>query len=124
MHLYVVRSKRIDSTTSIKIYLHRELMGALKNQIIDHKDRNPLNNQKSNLRFCTQAQNLANKRRLGKFKRIFKGVHQVRNRWYASISPNGKVIFLGGFSSAIEAGKAYDNAALKYFGDFASLNFP
>jgi hypothetical protein len=46
------------------------------------------------------------------------------NRWRARIRVNGKRISLGLFKDEIEAAKAYDRAARKYHGEFASLNFP
>ena len=45
------------------VYMHRLIMGATKGMSIDHRDHNPLNNARSNLRFATQSQNLANSRK-------------------------------------------------------------
>jgi hypothetical protein len=42
----------------------------------------------------------------------------------ARIGFEKKEIHLGYFRSEIEAAKAYDRAAIKYHGEFASLNFP
>ena len=36
----------------------------------------------------------------------------------------GEKIFLGRFKDEIEAAKAYDKAAKKYYGQYTSLNFP
>ena len=43
-----------------KIMLHKLLTGTDKSQIVDHADRNPSNNRRSNFRFATPSQNLAN----------------------------------------------------------------
>jgi len=40
------------------------------------------------------------------------------------IQNNGKDIYLGSFKSSEEAAIAYDNAAIRFFGEFAKLNFP
>jgi hypothetical protein len=91
---------------------------------IDHADGNGLNNQKSNLRFATHAENQWNRRpRLGVTSH-FKGVswYPSKKRWKAMIQANGKRIYLGLFKNEEGAAHAYNEAALKYHGEFAWLN--
>jgi hypothetical protein len=49
------------------ILLHRFLMGPKKGEVVDHIDGNPLNNQRSNLRVCTQGENVWFARERGAF---------------------------------------------------------
>lgn len=107
--------------------MHRQILNLTDPQIkVDHKDGNGLNNQRSNIRPCTQSQNLANKRACGKSKYL--GVSPSNRKtlkWYACIKPAGsKTISLGCFKTEEEAARAYDDAAKKHFGEFANLNFP
>ena len=44
-----------------KLYLHRLITDAPTGREVDHKDRNPLNNQRGNLRVCTRIQNCSNR---------------------------------------------------------------
>lgn len=94
-------------------------------QEIDHKDRNPGNNRFDNLRLATHAQNLKNQRKPKNNTSGFKGVKlDKRNgRWIARITMEYKDVHIGCFATAEEAAKAYDDAALKHFGEFAALNF-
>jgi hypothetical protein len=89
----------------------------------DHIDGNGLNNQKHNLRPATHAQNSRNK---GKHKGTskYKGVCKTPYKWRARIYVDGKSKFLGDKDLEIDAAKLYDEAAVKYFGKFARLNFP
>ncbi|MFW9874253.1 MAG: AP2 domain-containing protein [Candidatus Thorarchaeota archaeon] len=107
------------------IYMHRLLMNFPKNKQVDHSDHDTLNNQKSNLRTCTNAQNSYNQnKRIGSSQ--YKGVHWYKQtkKWVARIMYNYKNISIGYFKSEIEAAKAYDEKAKKLFGEFAYLNFP
>jgi hypothetical protein len=91
--------------------------------ITDHIDGDGLNNQKSNLRECTRNQNGQN-RKLQDHSTKFKGVHfyKANGTFQANIQSQGRRIFLGYFKTAIDAAKAYDAAATKYFGSFARTN--
>jgi hypothetical protein len=109
------------------IYMHRQIMNAPAGVFIDHRYGNSLDNRKENLRIATIAQNQYNRRKLSKkTSSKYKGVHRKRNmkKYCAVIGCNGKRIFLGCFEDEIDAAKAYDEAAKKYHGEFAVLNFP
>ena len=108
------------------IKMHRLIMNAPKDLLVDHKNGNGLDNRKSNLRFCTKQQNQMNQRpqRNNKYS-SFKGVCFMkgkRNPWTAHIGLNNKLIHIGYFPSEIEAATAYNESALKYHGEFARLN--
>ena len=129
---YTIRIKHtgyaelVRSTTK-KFYkiLHRYIMNAKPGQQIDHIDRNKLNNQRSNLRFCNYTQNQANTPKKPDLTSVYKGVHwdKQKKRWKTQIKFNQKVIYLGRFQSEIEAAKAYDVKAKDLFGEFAKTNF-
>lgn len=98
------------------VYLHRILMQPAKGQVVDHIDGDGLNNKRSNLRICTQSQNVANSRsRSGKLK----GIWQIHNgRWTAQVAKDGKRYHLGYFSTPDEAFEAYKLAAKRLHGEF------
>lgn len=107
-----------------KVKLHRFLMNPKQNQLIDHKDRNPLNNQKNNLRFCSNIENCWNQSLRSDNKSGFRGVcfDKSCGKWAVTITINKKQKWLGYFSNIKEAAKAYNKNAKKYFGEFANLN--
>ena len=93
---------------------------------IDHKNRNKLDCQKDNLRIATLQQNSANSNKRKNTSSNYKGVSWYKRfqRWCAGIQVDGRSINLGYFDDEVEAAKAYDVAALQYFGEYAAINFP
>jgi hypothetical protein len=96
-----------------------------KSILIDHINHNGLDNRKANLRLATPAQNSRNRRPVGRGSSQYKGVsyRKTDGVFIADIRAGRKRIYLGCFKREIEAAKAYDTAAKKYHGEFASLNF-
>jgi len=107
------------------LYLHRIIMGITDTTLcIDHIDGNGLNNQKNNLRVCSNKENLRN-RKIGKNNKSgFKGVcwRKCLKKWRACIKVNMKSKYLGHFDNILDAASAYNKAATMYFGEFAKLN--
>ena len=89
---------------------------------IDHRNRNPLNNRKQNLRKCTNTENARNSGKSKANTSGFKGVFKHRKNWRAQIMVNRKSIHLGCFTDKLKAAQAYNSAAVKHFGGFACLN--
>jgi len=106
--------------------MHRAIMNPPDGTVVDHINRNSLNNRRCNLRICTQKENLRNGRPSRRSTSRFKGVYfdKQTRKWIAKIGYNGKTIHLGSFEDEVEAAKAYDRKAYELFGDFAYLNFP
>jgi hypothetical protein len=105
--------------------LHRVVMENPYGVQIDHINHDTLDNRKCNLRFCTQSQNNQNKKKTNRATSSkYKGVAWSKKdkRFRAKITVNKKDIYLGNFRTEEDAAKAYNDAAAKYFGNFAFLN--
>lgn len=117
---------RVDTSEGRRrtVYMHRQIMGAARGQMVDHVNADGLDNRRANLRLCTASQNGAN--RPAKSKSGYRGVYFFPrlNRWGAHLCLHRKTIHLGYFHEIEDAARAYDTAALAQFGEFARLNFP
>jgi hypothetical protein len=104
--------------------MHRVILNAPKGMEVDHINRDGLDNRKVNLRLATTTQNVCNRYWRSKTSK-YKGVHFDKScgKYRTEITLNRKRIHVGKYDSEIEAAKAYDNAAKKYHGEFAYLNF-
>ncbi len=108
-----------------RVSMAREIMGFPEGKIVDHKSGVTLDNRRKNLRIATQANNQHNQRRLRVDNTSgYKGVtfFKPHEKWNAQIYVNMKRVSLGYFKTKEAAARAYDAAAVRYFGEFAAPN--
>jgi hypothetical protein len=121
---YAWRNKRIDGKVNM-IYLHRFILNITDRKIyVDHINNNSLDNRKVNLRQCSHSENERNKDKTKRNSSRFKGVcfDKSCNKFFSLITVNRKRIWLGYFIDIKDAAKAYNEAAIKFHGEFAKLN--
>jgi len=127
---YAIRGKRVYKNGKYvrvkQIPMHRWLMNAPGEKLVDHRDHNGLNNRRSNLRLATPTENAQNRRVKRTSRLQLKGVNYRPKGgvFEASLRDNGKRIYLGRFKKADDAASAYDEKAKEVHGEFACLNFP
>jgi hypothetical protein len=121
-----------DGTLHKTVGMHRFLMGCKRGDgtMVDHWDRNGLNNVKSNLRLVNQTQSACNrgkKQWKGRSSSSrYKGVcwSKEEGKFRVRICINGKRRLVGDFVNEEQAAREYDAAATEVHGEFAVLNFP
>jgi len=103
-----------------KIRMHQLIMNPPDGFCVDHIDGNTMNNQRSNLRICTQAENGRNSRINKTHSTGFKGVYQAKSgRYIAHILSSGRLKHLGTFDTPEEAYEVWCMTAKELHGDFA-----
>lgn len=125
---YAARRYKVDEPEYTEdrkgnVWMHRVILGIQGNNALigDHIDLDTLNNTRSNLRITDRVGNGRNRGILSNNKSGYKGVSYFKRDgiWTANIRVNKKLIFLGRFKNPEDAHKAYCDAALEYFGEFA-----
>lgn len=105
--------------------MHRIIMGTSFDPkiFIDHKDGNGLNNQRSNLRTCTNMENVQNQRKRKNNTTGYKGVYKnMRGKYEVRCTSNGKTKYGGCYTSAMEAASVYDKLSIEMHGEFSRPN--
>lgn len=122
---YAVRTIRLPDGTRRPLKMHRLITNAPPDRLVDHIDCDGLNNQRSNLRFATMAQNIVNSpsvRGISKYRGVTR--NKRYGTWDTQIRTNGRRKWIGSYKTEVEAALAYDAAAREAHGEFARLNFP
>jgi hypothetical protein len=107
--------------------MHKLVCPAPDGMIVDHINRNRLDNRTVNLRAATQKQNVWNRKFIKKRgKTRHQGIRLDKNKdkWQVRLTVNGRRRSFGYYADETEAAEAYDRVAEKYRGEYAVLNFP
>ena len=107
-----------------KILMHREILNTPDGYSTDHINGDTLDNRKTNLRICTQHQNLGNQGAPRHNTSGHKGVYfnKERRKWQAQIKVYKETIYLGRFLVIEDAIEAYRLASEKYFESFSRID--
>jgi hypothetical protein len=127
---YAVRTDFKNGEYKKSIRMHRVIMNTPRKLTVDHIDGNGLNNQKANLRNCTVTENIYNRRKHKNGTSSFKGVSiasilqkgRLYKYYLAQIRKDGVGHNLVYYKNEKDAAMAYNEAAIKLFGQFANLN--
>jgi len=103
--------------------LHRIIMNPPGNLQVDHRNKNPLDNRRTNLRICSNSENQWNRGKTRSntsgFKGVFRDKRQQKKSYRARITANKEIFNLGSFEKPEQAGAAYKRAAKQHHGKFA-----
>lgn len=120
---YASRQYRVSSSETVRVLMHRQILNLMdEDLLVDHRNGDTLDNQRSNLRQATHSQNGQNRKINRSHALGLKGVSRKGNAWSARIRLKSVLIHLGNFATPELAHAAYCEAAERYFGTFARLD--
>lgn len=109
--VYAIATLRDVGNINKNIRLHRYILDAKEGQIIDHINRNGLDNRKENIRFCTHSENMLNTNIRINNKTGYKGIWKQCNKYIVSFKKQK----VGSYNSLKEAIVARKEAERKYY---------
>lgn len=125
-HCHPARNKNYARLSLFEggIYMHHLILPQKEGFEVDHRDWDGLNNVDSNLRYATQSQNMANRPAQVNNTSGYKGVsyNKLRKKWDVRIQVEGNTRYKGYYETKEEAALKYNEASLRYFGEFGYQN--
>lgn len=101
-----IRSNVPHNGYQIGVWLHHYIVGQpIDGSVVDHIDRDPSNNRRSNLRYATRSENALNSTRSDRARHIRV---TYNNKYEVRITKDGQVIHVGTFATEQEAVAARD----------------
>jgi len=121
---YAARMTKRNEGKRKVLFLHRIILPCATGMVIDHINRNRLDNRKCNLRVTSRKNNNINRKRIEGASSPYRGViwRPHAKKWKSYIKTDKKQHHLGYFESPEEAAMAYNIAAHDLFGEFAVYN--
>ena len=113
-HAYVrIRPEGYSKHVLLHRIIAKRMFGEIpKDKVIDHKDGNPLNNSRENLRLASRAQNRANA--------PTKNVYKHGGRWRVFFKLDGKIVFNAHLKTKNEAIEVRNKKAREIYGEFST----
>jgi hypothetical protein len=95
--------------------MHRLILNAKVGEIVDHIDRNKLNNTRENLRIVNKEENVHNQKKRTFTKNNYKGTQFIKKLglWQARCRIYGNDFFLGLYNNEMAAAYAYNKKAIE-----------
>jgi len=112
---YAMRSKNMPDGRRKTVSMHREILGSRLDEEVDHKNRNRLDNQRSNLRVLGHSANLHNRGAYGSSGVAGVSWDKRKKKWRAEIGRNGKRAWLGYHDTKAAAEREYRAASAKVY---------
>jgi hypothetical protein len=119
-----VMTYALDGEKTKHTLMSRMIVEANPKVFVDHKNNDPLDNRRKNLRTCTMSENNRNRRLPKNNTSGYKGVQWLisKQMWVARIKFNLRLFQIGSFKNREDAAMAYNRAAEEFFGEFARKN--
>lgn len=110
----------------VSVTLHRLVMQASGGELIDHVNRDKMDNRRANLRCATAYLNAVNRQPMKRATTPYKGIFRAAKgrSWSAYIGVKGKLVCLGSTREPVDSARLWDAGARMVHGEHAVLNFP